>query len=225
MDAAARRQILGDLGIVPWQLRAVPGDEAASRGRSEAGPAREPVSRQHAAGSAPRTAEQPPDASADVVAPPSGADGPRQRPDAEPRPIEQAVDEAFSVLSLVSGDALMLVDGTASRRDLRLAMDVLAAAGGDLAGRPLSRKFEWPPSGDGIGFHAGEAAARRALAAFVDKDVADHGVRRVLRTPEVAARWTAEATDVALMDMPSLSALGQDPVAKRELWRRLRAGA
>ncbi len=137
---------------------------------------------------------------------------------------EEPAADPFSVLSLVSGDTLVLVDGSASRRDQRLAMDVLGAASGDGAGKPVSRRFHWPPAEGGIGIHAGAGAARRALAAFVDKDLADHAVRRVLYTPDVAARWPADSTGVTRIELPALASLGQDPAAKRDLWRRLRSG-
>ncbi|MBK80278.1 MAG: hypothetical protein CMQ43_05105 [Gammaproteobacteria bacterium] len=238
MDAAARRRILGDLGIVPWQLRAAPGDGAAGAARPEpegrrapvpvtpAGPGtiREPAGTPAAAAAAPGAAP---------AARPAANTGSRDQPPPSARPAQEpprpAADtkpaEPFSVLALVSGDTLMLVDGAASRRDQRLARDVLAAASGDFAGRPASRTFRWPPVEGGIDLQRGAEAAVRALAAFVDKDVADHAVRRVLCTPEVAARWSAAPGGAGRIELPPLADLGQDPAAKRALWQRLRNDA
>ena len=120
----------------------------------------------------------------------------------------------------------MLVAGDASRRDLRLAMDVLGAAAGDFRAKPASRRFDWPPPGaestvaDG---GSGQAGAR-ALLAFVDKDLADHGVRRVLCTAGLDGRLPPLPAGVERVIVPELAALGPDPAAKRALWQTLKSG-
>jgi len=224
MEQSARRQILADLGIVPWQLRVLAGATGSLRSvaADAAAAASEPAAR--------RGQPQPPvepeaqaarhqrqSASAErAAAPPAAA-----HPSAEPR------EEPWSALSLVSGGALLLVSGDASRRDLRLAMDVLGAAAGDFRARPATRRFDWPPPGaegtlaDGGSGHAGA----RALLAFVDKDLTDHGVRRVLCTAGIDARLPPLAEDIDRVAVPELATLGQDPDAKRALWQALERGS
>ena len=130
------------------------------------------------------------------------------------------------MLSLVCGGALLLVAGDASRRDLRLAMDVLGAAAGDFRAKPASRRFDWPPRGaEGTVAAGGPGpAGARALLAFVDKDLADHGVRRVLCTAGVEQRLPALPEGIDRVTVPELATLGQDPDAKRALWQALKRG-
>ncbi|HEX7037523.1 MAG TPA: hypothetical protein VF210_17270 [Pseudomonadales bacterium] len=126
------------------------------------------------------------------------------------------------MLSLAAGDVVLLVDGGPSRRDLRLAQDVLAAATGDWRTRPARRPFRWPPElGDAAAVAAAPDAGARALRAFVAKDVADHGAKLLLCTDAVRPRLGDDWPDVRLLVMPSLEQLGRDPDAKRALWSAL----
>jgi len=220
MEQSARRQILADLGIVPWQLRVLAG-ALGSPGSVEADDTERDL--QPAASEPPARRERPsaatqPSIEAGVSAEP--------RTGAEPGTAAEPREASWSALSLVSGGALLLVAGDASRRDLRLAMDVLGAAAGDFRAKPASRRFDWPPPGaegalaaDGSG-----QAGARALLAFVDKDLADHGVRWVLCSAGLEERLPPLPEGVDRVTVPELATLGQDPDAKRALWQALKRG-
>ncbi|MEQ8857710.1 MAG: hypothetical protein RIC56_03610 [Pseudomonadales bacterium] len=211
-----RRQILKDLGIVPWQLR-----RTAS------------------------AAATPPTAPVDAAIAPTPESVDRRPPNAQPTDAATArraatapagnmagagdvtrsresvrTGESWSALSLVAGGVLVLVEGDISRRDRRFVRDVLAAAAGDWQKRPVGRRFDWPSAGAGTA-----SSAARALAAFVDKDVADHGVRLVLCSEALADRlaeaWGANGPRRLLL--PPLERLSRDVAAKRTLWRQLQS--
>lgn len=220
MEQSARRQILADLGIVPWQLRVLAGSIGLPRSEAvdDAGRDVQPPAPEAAAGDGRSSAATRPSAEAGAAAEP--------RQIVEPATAAEPLEEPWSALSLVSGGALLLVPGDASRRDLRLAMDVLGAAAGDFRARPASRRFDWPPPGaEGtlVADGSGQAGAR-ALLAFVDKDLADHGVRRVLCTAGLEDRLPPLPDGVDRITVPELAALGQDPDAKRALWQALGRG-
>lgn len=235
MEQSARRQILADLGIVPWQLRILAGSTGSARAIEADAAAGDPRSTDHLRSAASEPAASGPAApepAAPEPAAPEPAASEAAAPElaasaATPRPAASPREEPWSVLSLVCGGALLLVAGDAPRRDLRLAMDVLGAAAGDFRAKPVSRRFDWPPPGAEETLAAGGpgSAGARALLAFVDKDLADHGVRRVLCSAGVEARLPPLPDGIDRVTVPELAALGQDPDAKRALWRTLKRGA
>jgi len=227
MEQRARRQILADLGIVPWRLRvlagAVESEPAADPGAGEPARPGDVAGERAAAADTDATvtvAEAEPTPAVDQAATVHDTPAP-----AAAQPADEPREAPWSALSLVSGGALLLVEGDATRRDLRLAMDVLGAAAGDFAARPASRRFDWPPPG-AVRTLAGAGSAQageRALLAFVDKDLSDHGVRRVLCTAALDARLPALPEGIDRVTLPELATLGQDPEAKRALWQALKS--
>lgn len=156
--------------------------------------------------------------------PPAAAPAPvASRPPTRARPSPRPVDQrAITVQSVAAPGVLLLVSGTLGRRDRRLVLDLLGAATGDWQGRPQIRPFQWPPA---LPSGVAAASAASALRAFVDKDVADHGVTALVHTADLASllpppeAWPGCRRHV----IDSLPALGQDPAGKRALWRFLSA--
>ncbi len=210
MRESTRRQILADLGIVQWRLRAAEGEIRRQAPAAEAEPA-------------PAAADLPPERARTPNPAPQAARPPEAETMAEPRaaPAEASDPEAqapWSALSLADGRVVLIIDGECSQRDLRLARDILAAACGDWAGKPSSRRFDWPPGGGVRAAAGGAAAARRALAAFVDKDLADYQGRLLLCTEPLAELVPQPSAPCRRLVIPRLDTLGRDAEAKRALW-------
>lgn len=212
---ARRTQILEDLGIDRWWLRRAATGHAAPGDRPVVDPPdQRPVAVPPAASpvltdpGAEKTLPQMAEVSRANVAP------------AQPSGRTSAVD-AWAALSLVAGGVVLLVDGSSSRRDLRLAMDVLATASGSWIDKPASRRFDWPPDGvSTIG--RGADPAGRAFAAFVDKELADHGAETLLVEETLSERLPERGGPVRVQ-IPALARLGRDVAAKRALWEILRS--
>ncbi len=216
MDAR-RRQILEDLGIDQWRLRGAAAESVGS------------VPAVTVSVAAPRTSGTPASpgrAAAATAAAPGELKEAREaaggETDAPQRVPAEAPSEAWSVLSLVSAGIVLLVDGASSRRDLRLAMDILAAASGGRRAKPSSRHFAWPPDGTGTMVGGGAGAARRAFAAFVDKELGDHGAALLLCEEPLTARLP-ERGGLVRVEIPPLEQLGRDVDGKRRLWETLRS--
>ena len=158
-----------------------------------------------------------------------------------PQPVQRArVAERLSVLSLALGRSIMLIAGSPSRRDLRLAMDVLAAASADWQTKPSARRFDWPPdvSADllasdqqasdqqaSVQQASDQDAPSRALEAFVDKDVVDHQARLLLCADSLSARLSERWPGCSLVVVPPLDVLGRDVARKRALWQAIQRAA
>jgi hypothetical protein len=127
----------------------------------------------------------------------------------------------ISVLSIALAGTLVLVDGASSRRDLKLARDVAAAASGDWQARPVSRRFDWPPAVPGDGVPPAADAGRRALNAFVDKDLGDHEARLLLCIEPLARLLPESFSGCRRLVMPALDVLGREAEAKRALWQAI----
>lgn len=225
MREATRRQILADIGIAVWYRRAVTSPHGL---RAEPAPVRGPE---------PAEAEQAVAAPVAQPVPPA----PRTRPEtdresrpsirgrsvaAEPAPHAREpqglIETPWSVLSLALGGVVMLVDGDSSRRDLRLAQDVLSAAAGEWRSRPVSRRFDWPPPVSGDGAAPAQDAGARALAAFAGKDLEDHEGVLLICEAGVEPRLGEVRAGCRRIAMPRLDVLGRDSDAKRQLWHRIR---
>jgi hypothetical protein len=209
MKEGIRRQILADLGIDVWSLRAPPVPAAPA----PSGATPEPAAPAQPAAAAPVPAAPAPAALTPVV----------KRAVSAP-----AAAAPLTVLSIALPGVLMLVTGAPTQRELRLAADLLAAAAGDWRARPAMRRFRWPPElPAGAAAEAAASASagvERALRAFVDKDVADHRVGTMLCTADLAARLGAGWPGCRIRVIMPLAELGQDPAGKRALWEFL-AGA
>jgi hypothetical protein len=192
MREATRRQILSDLGIPRWQLRAaavaagVPAPSRTAVPPAVADPVERPLPTAATSAGSALTAPAAP----------------------EPR---------WSVLSIAAAGVVLLVDGASSRRDLRLALDVVAAASGDWQVKPVSRRFDWRPELAGDGSLPSQAG-QRALHAFVDKDLVDHGARLLLCVEPLGARLPDAWPGCRRMMIPALEVLGREAEAKRTLW-------
>lgn len=223
MRQTARRQrldaILGDMGIVVWRLRSSAEARRESDSSVAVQNAGEPVVEAVARPAAQSVVELPGSVLEPTAAAPTAA---APEPEAPAAPAAGPVAEPWSALSLAQGGALLLVPADASKRDLRLAQDLVAAASGDFGGQAVARRFDWPPDMR-LGEVAADAASgRRAFAAFVAKDVADHGVRVVLAVESLEAELAADALPgCRRLIIADLGRLGQDEAAKRALWQRL----
>lgn len=225
MHQAARLQILQDIGIDVWRLRAAPGESVADSQPGEAAavlaeleipPVREPSARPRAAVDTPL-----PDAVEDAAEPvreaaPSAVG-------ADPAAGESAGPAAapWAAVSLALPGIVVVVDGASSRRDLRLAVDILAATTGDWRARPARRRFDWPPAVSAPAVATDEPAGRRAFAAFLEKDLADHGAAVLVCVETLAAHLPEAVSGATRIDIPPLDELGRDTDAKRALWQRL----
>jgi hypothetical protein len=222
MRRAIQRQILADLGITWWHLRVPPGTPSVD---AEPAAARAPDLAPSAAARAALEAPAPTSGSARVDEPPPAAKA--QQPSAARRPVADMPAEAqpFAVQSLILGGVLLLVEDSRSRRDRRLAGDVLGAAAGDYRSRPVARRFCWPPEGAGDAVAGDADSGDRALRAFVDKDIADHGARLLLCTAPVAPRLGEGWPGCRQVTLPELATLARDVEAKRALWQALAEAA
>jgi hypothetical protein len=68
----------------------------------------------------------------------------------------------------------------------------------------------------------GADALRRALEAFVDKDLADHGASLLLCSEMLADQLPDRWPDCRRVIVPPLDRLGRDAALKRALWQTLR---
>jgi hypothetical protein len=230
LTPATRRRILKDLGIDVWRLRsaapvaplapmpepAAPAPRPAAVSPAEAPPVTAPSPVETPRVKAPRVEAARHRAAASAVAAP-----------AAPEPIERLAEPAapLSVLSLAAGSVVMLLEGSPPRRDLRLARDVLAAAGGDWRAKPVTRRFDWPPAVAGAMLADGPDALRRALEAFVRKDLDDYGARLLLCQESLCAHLPEQWPGCGLVVLPPLGRLGREPAQKRQLWRDIARAA
>lgn len=140
---------------------------------------------------------------------------------AEAPPVPTSSSQAWSVLSIALPGTVLLLDAGASRRDLRLARDLVAAASGDWRARPVRRRFDWPPRVSGAVTRADDDG-RRALNAFVGKDLDDHGARLLICTGTYLALLPESLPGCRLVACPTLDVVGRDTEAKRALWAAIR---
>lgn len=122
---------------------------------------------------------------------------------------------AFSVFCLSKGPVLMLVELGPSKAARRFALDVLAASSGIYGGDTAQLAFEWPQPG----VDNNPETLKKALGAFVSKQLSDHAPSRVLISQEVSARL--EQIPDGCIELPPLSELMVDGEGKRALWAKL----
>lgn len=111
----------------------------------------------------------------------------------------------------------MLVALGQAKTERRFALDVLAAASGVFGGETAQLAFDWPQPG----VENNPDTARRALAAFVAKQLGDRPDGQVLIGAEVVERLEA-APDGCLV-LPAMAELMVDGERKRALWQALTA--
>jgi hypothetical protein len=126
-----------------------------------------------------------------------------------------------SVLSIALPGSVVLVDGASSRRDLKLARDVAAAASRDWRATPVSRRFDWSPRVAGDGVPPAADAGTRAFNAFVDKDLVDHGAWLLLCIEPLARLLPESFAGCRRLVIPALDVLGREADAKRALWQAI----
>jgi hypothetical protein len=116
---------------------------------------------------------------------------------------------------------VVLMEALSSRRDARLARDLVTAAAGNWSQPPVERRFSLRLDA-GEGADSNQASAvDRALRAFVDKDLQDHHARVVLYVGSVAKRLPDSWPDLRVIRVPDLTALSRDPKAKQLLWAEM----
>jgi hypothetical protein len=118
----------------------------------------------------------------------------------------------------VLGHVLLVLRADATRRERRLAGDLLSAAAGIWGRRPLTRRFDWPAAGNPP---AQPQAAARALRALVGKDVQDHGTALLVYPAALAGMLQGGVSECRHLEIPELASLGRDAPGKRTLWRTL----
>ena len=109
----------------------------------------------------------------------------------------------------------MLVELGRSKAVRRFALDILAASSGVFGGESAQLSFDWPQPG----VDNNPSSARKALGAFMSKQLSDQDPALVLIGREVAAHL--EQTPAASIELPPLAELMVDGDLKRALWAEL----
>jgi len=125
--------------------------------------------------------------------------------------------EVLSVLSFSAAGMTLLLAQRPTGREARLVRDLFAAVSGRWDIDPVSRAFDWPPA-VAIPGADGPGAADRALRAFVEKELADHGSALMLVEQALAARLRTLRFVGEQIAIPDLARLGRDSQEKRRLW-------
>jgi hypothetical protein len=188
-------QILAEIGVDVWRLRTSP----------------EPAS--ELVGSGVDSVE--PEL---VLAEPEGSRG-LTAPLAESSSVspESAPVAAFDVLSLSSRNALLLVELGDLKSGQRFAADLLSAATGEWGNDHGQLLFSWPQAG----IDNSEASMTRALSAFIDKQLSDAAVTRVLISAEVAGRVTRQNLPESYVCLPAFGELMVSGELKRSVWTEI----
>ena len=123
----------------------------------------------------------------------------------------------FRVSCLTKGDVLLLVlsEGGESRAARRFALDLLSAASGIWGGEAAQLAFDWPQPG----IENNAETQRKALGAFVAKQIGDHDGGLMLIGAEVVERLSE--TPAGALILAPLEALMTRGELKRELWREI----
>ena len=121
-------------------------------------------------------------------------------------------DPPYSVAALGAPGVVFVVEGLQNRGDATLARDIVWAACRDWTLRVGRARFDWPQPG-------ASGSSAPVLAAFIEKQVEDHGASRVLIAESVANRLDEQSDD--FIQVPDLSSLAERE-DKLALWRRLR---
>ena len=239
-----RRHILKQMDVDVWVLRVAPGatpaasaevSPEASPEAARAGPAalRAALEAPASPGPVARAAEprRRPATEATGTAPAAGpAVAAATSPAVSAAPGDAADQGAFSVVSVALPGVVLLLEGDASRRDMRLARDLVSAVAGEWARKPERRRFLWPPTSGVVPASGGasdparaETAPSRALRAFADKHLEDHKARLLICAGSVGDRIPDHWEGVRVLRISALSELSRDAAAKRRLWSELSA--
>jgi len=152
-----------------------------------------------------------------------------EQPPSFQKPAESPVTSAepdigqARVLSLHSAGLLLLADVAQVRSARRLVKDLLQAGTGDWSGKPAQTVFAWPPEQTS----AAGISGRRALLAFVDKQLDDLGSPGALIVCERVLEMLPGLVDsvtrrgVRYLSAPRLQELMQNGEAKRDLWLKI----
>ena len=138
----------------------------------------------------------------------------RTEPARQRRPDARAED-SFSVIAFCAasqdGGALLACGSLSGRGQALLAADIVRCLCWNWAAEVKRFEFNWPLPGV-------SGAAEPALGAFLDKQIDDFSVTRVLATPSAAAKLSPAGID--FITIPNLAQL-DGPDAKRALWSQL----
>ncbi len=124
-----------------------------------------------------------------------------------------AVD-AFRVLSLVSEGGLLLIQPTDVRAGRRFGAELLAGATGNWGKDCTQLIFSWPQQG----IENTESSMRKALGAFVEKQVADAATDRVLITRETCERVDENRLPEDALRLPGIDELMISGELKKSTW-------
>lgn len=225
------RRILRQMNVDVWVLRAAPGQGRAGRAPDVAVEAQPAAAAAALRAALDRTSTPPTVAGRPAAAPaaaPAPTPAPAPLPDIPGAVSDAAGGQPFEVVSVALPGVVLLLDGAVSRRDMRLARDLVSAVAGDWNRQPERRRFVWPPTSGVLPGSAGDAhpdragsAASRALRAFADKHLEDHRARLLICAGQVGERLADDWDGVRLLRIAALSQLGRDAAAKRRLWAEL----
>jgi len=130
---------------------------------------------------------------------------------------------ACRILSLRLPGALLLCEADEPALARRLGRDLLASTSGGSVATPEETLFEWDPRAVG----SAAVNGRRALAAFVRRQLDELGAGTLLASAQVTSRvpdLEGEAgSAVRLLRIPDLPTLLDQPEAKRALWQRIQS--
>ncbi len=203
-----QRQLLEDMGIPVWAMRAVRVAENTATPAADAQPAK----MQPAAPSAPSAAPVQTNAS----------------PVAETQVLGPSVALERFTLHCWSGPALVLLTPTLDNPRLRrLAVDLVLAVDAPRLhhSQASSIVFQYPQVEDAVSLSQAvdEGRWQRPLAAFVKRQLAREAGAdaRLLLTTDVLARFAEWLPPEQYLIVPSMSQLDGDAAAKRRIWEAL----
>lgn len=152
----------------------------------------------------------------------------RRHADSESRqtPADPAARERFSVAAVISAGRLWLEDlqqDALAREQVQLMVAIGRALDHPTVdtAKPMVTQFDWPLSSNPQ-LDMGPAEARAALAGFLRRQLAEHGLREVMCCGESAEqRLQGCEMPVPMHRLPETRALLEAPLQKRDLWRAL----
>ena len=204
-----RTQILQDMGIEVWRQRRLAPKRAPTGNPAGASA---PVAAQGRSAGALQEGRQPrrrpPSAPMDAARRPAKAGA---RPERSSPAAATPTDAAFTLLATCTKGTLVATGAFTSRKQAALAGDIARCACRNWTADLKHLRFDWPLPGVG-------GSAAPALGAFLERQMQDFAVRRLLVTASMANKVPSGAIDhITIPDLEQLD----DPDAKRELWRRL----
>ena len=193
-----RTQILNDMGIEAWRLRRAAPAPGRSSATPEAAKARVPTKARAERRHRKQPAQHRPPAAVKRPEPMTG------EPVGEPLTIV-----AFCAAGR-NGGVLLATGRLSGRRQAMLANDIVHCLCGDWDAAVKRIEFNWPMPGV-------PGALEPALGAFLDKQIHDFAVKRILAAGPAAGRLPTGIEAIAIPDLGQFD----DPDVKRRFWQQL----